>query len=83
MAEITYPTVMVHDLERLLKLVHPDPHSALGAHPTPLGVIVRTYKPDARTVEVIIEGEPPRSMMSSHPAGLFELVLEDRLQTFA
>jgi len=83
MAEITYPTVRAQDLEQLLKLVHPDPHSALGAHPTPLGVIVRTYKPDARAVEVIVEGELPRSMMISHPAGLFELLLEDKLQTFA
>ncbi|MGI8997275.1 MAG: GlgB N-terminal domain-containing protein, partial [Pyrinomonadaceae bacterium] len=74
MAEITYPTVRAQDLEQLLKLVHPDPHSALGAHPTPLGVIVRTYKPDARAVEVIVEGELPRSMMISHPAGLFELL---------
>jgi 1,4-alpha-glucan branching enzyme len=79
---INYPTVHPSELERLLTLRATDPHSILGAHPAPQGVIVRAYRPDAERVEIIIEGEGPRAMFRSHPAGFFELLVEGRVQLF-
>ncbi|HEX8178766.1 MAG TPA: 1,4-alpha-glucan branching protein GlgB [Pyrinomonadaceae bacterium] len=82
MTEIVYPTVPAQELERLFTLTHADPHALLGAHPTPLGVMVRAYRPEAQTIEVIVAGEAPRPMLPAHPRGLFELLLADKAQTF-
>jgi len=82
MAEIVYPTVPAQELEQLFSLTHPDPHSLLGAHPTPLGVMVRAYRPEAASVEVIVESEAPRQMTRAHALGLFELLLADKPHTF-
>ncbi|HYE64305.1 MAG TPA: 1,4-alpha-glucan branching protein GlgB, partial [Pyrinomonadaceae bacterium] len=54
-----------------------------GAHPSPAGVIVRAFRPDAEKVELLVEDEPPRPMVQSHPAGFFELVVTDRTEVFA
>nr|MBA3241387.1 1,4-alpha-glucan branching protein GlgB [Acidobacteriota bacterium] len=77
-----YPTVNRSELERLLALLAADPHSILGAHPAPHGVVVRALRPDAEQVELIVEGEAPRAMLKTHPAGFFELLVEGREQTF-
>ncbi|MDT5159296.1 MAG: 1,4-alpha-glucan branching enzyme [Acidobacteriota bacterium] len=77
-----YPNVSRVELERLLAINSPDPHSVLGAHPTPRGVIVRAFRPEAERVEVVVEGEPPREMSRMHPAGFFELLLEDHTELF-
>ncbi len=69
------------DLRRLLELRHPDPHSILGAHPTPAGVIVRAYLPDAVRVALLIGGEAPRTM-NSHDGGVFDLMVADRRDVF-
>ena len=82
MVEIIHPTIPGQELELLFALAHPDPHSLLGAHPTPLGVLVRAYRPEAASVEVIVEGEAPRPMVKAHERGLFELLLADKSQTF-
>jgi len=44
-------------LERLIALEHPDPHSILGAHVEPEGVVVRAFRPDAERATLLIEGE--------------------------
>ncbi|MDQ3806250.1 MAG: 1,4-alpha-glucan branching protein GlgB [Acidobacteriota bacterium] len=69
-------------MERLLGLHSLDPHALLGAHPTPRGVVVRAFRPDAERVELLVEGEGPREMVRSHPAGFFELLLPGRQQLF-
>jgi 1,4-alpha-glucan branching enzyme len=79
---INYPTVNRSELERLLALRAADPHSILGAHPAPRAVVVRAFRPDAEQIELLVEGEAPRAMFRSHPAGFFELVLEGREQLF-
>ena len=79
---VNFPTVTAEELERLFKLVHHSPHSILGARPTPLGVLVRALRPEAARVELLVEGGEPREMLRSHAAGLFELLVEDRSQTF-
>jgi 1,4-alpha-glucan branching enzyme len=78
-----YPSVSRVELERLLALNSSDPHAILGAHPSPRGVVVRAFRPNAERVELIVEGEESREMPRMHPAGLFELLLEGRAQLFA
>src|SRR5688572_29044382 len=78
----SYPSVSRVELERLLAAQSPDPHAALGAHPTPAGVVVRAFRPDAERVELLIDGEGPREMPRTHPAGFFELLVEGREQLF-
>jgi 1,4-alpha-glucan branching enzyme len=70
------------DLTRLLALRHNDPHSILGAHPTPRGVIVRAFRPGAERVSLIIEGEPPLAMLARAEAGLFEVLVEKKREVF-
>ncbi|MFJ1806065.1 MULTISPECIES: 1,4-alpha-glucan branching enzyme [unclassified Streptomyces] len=41
------------DRERLLNGTHHDPHSVLGAHPVPGGVVFRALRPYARSVTVL------------------------------
>jgi len=65
------------DLEDLVALVHRDPHSILGAHPVPEGVIVRAFRPEARRVEILLQDEPPQELSLLDPAGLFEGLLEN------
>jgi 1,4-alpha-glucan branching enzyme len=77
-----YPTISKADAERLLSLYVGDPHALLGAHPTPRGVVVRAYRPDAARVELLIEEEGPREMVRVHAAGLFELLVEGRERLF-
>ncbi|MGB9181142.1 MAG: 1,4-alpha-glucan branching protein GlgB [Pyrinomonadaceae bacterium] len=81
--EISYPTVNMAELEHLLTLTHYDPHSVLGAHPTPHGVIVRAFRPDALSINLLIENSESRAMVKAHPAGLFELLVRDRNEVFA
>jgi 1,4-alpha-glucan branching enzyme len=77
-----YPSISPSDLGRLYALRHHDPHSVLGAHPVTGGVIVRTLKPEAERVELIVGDESPREMVKAHAGGLFELLLEGRTDTF-
>jgi 1,4-alpha-glucan branching enzyme len=70
------------DVERLLALVHPDPHAILGAHPTPEGVVVRAFRPNAERIDLLLEGEPPRAMSSIDGRGLFEVVVPERHEVF-
>ncbi|MFG2660651.1 1,4-alpha-glucan branching enzyme [Streptomyces sp. NPDC048425] len=44
------------DRDRLLGGTHHDPHSTLGAHPTPTGTAFRALRPYARTVTVAADG---------------------------
>jgi 1,4-alpha-glucan branching enzyme len=61
------------ELESLLSLRHRDPHSILGAHHSDRGVIVRTYRPGAEKVVLLVDGEPPREMAERPERGLFEI----------
>ncbi|HLI79263.1 MAG TPA: hypothetical protein VKV03_04735, partial [Candidatus Binataceae bacterium] len=61
-ASDTFSKIPKDELSRLLALRHHDPHSILGAHPTPAGVIVRAFRPGAERVNLLVDGEPPREM---------------------
>jgi len=68
------------DVEQLFALLHPDPHSVLGAHPVKDGLVVRAFRPEAERVELILEGEPSRDLLKLHPGGLFEVLVEGLTQ---
>ena len=46
--------VSLGEIERIAAGTHHDPHSVLGAHPGPDGVVIRTLRPLAATVEVVL-----------------------------
>lgn len=77
-----YPSISGSDLERLLALAHHDPHSQLGAHPVSCGVMTRAFKPEAEKVELLIGDDAPLEMVKVHSDGFFELLIEDRSDTF-
>jgi 1,4-alpha-glucan branching enzyme len=70
------------ELQRLLSLRHNDPHSILGAHISPHGVIVRTYRPGAEKVMLAVDGLAPREMTPRPEPGLFEALVEERTEVF-
>ena len=75
---------MANGLESLAALEHLDPHSILGAHLEPDGVVVRAFRPDAEAVVLLIDGEQGgREMARIHPAGIFEVRLKGRRELFA
>jgi 1,4-alpha-glucan branching enzyme len=71
------PTIDRAELRAFLNLKHGDPHRILGAHPLNGGVVIRTFRPNAESVEALIAEQPPAPMRKSHEAGLFELLLEE------
>ncbi len=70
------------ETQRLLALGHPDPHAILGIHPTPDGVVVRAYRPDAEQVVLIIEEKTRVPMEQRHEAGFFEVLVPGRREVF-
>ncbi|MEU9185824.1 1,4-alpha-glucan branching enzyme [Streptomyces sp. NPDC048484] len=61
------------DRERLLGGVHHDPHSVLGAHPVPDGVVFRALRPYALSVAVVTE--ELRAELHDDGEGFFSAVL--------
>jgi 1,4-alpha-glucan branching enzyme len=70
------------EIERLLRLEHPDPHSILGAHPGPYGITIRAWRPGADQISVVENGTAPWQMVQRNGDGLFEVLIEDREQVF-
>ncbi|MFD9196539.1 1,4-alpha-glucan branching enzyme [Streptomyces phaeochromogenes] len=61
------------DRERLLGGAHHEPHSVLGAHPVPGGVVFRVLRPYALSVTVVTE--ELRAELSDDGEGFFSAVL--------
>ncbi|HZD02480.1 MAG TPA: 1,4-alpha-glucan branching protein GlgB [Actinomycetes bacterium] len=62
---------MQEEIERLVRGEHHEPHRLLGAHAEGGRVRVRAWRPDARQVAVLVDGQ--RAPLDKvHPAGLFE-----------
>ena len=70
------------DLERLVGLRHSDPHSILGAHPSPDGIIIRAFQPGAKRVAVIADRNHPWQMARVDHRGLFEVLIAGRPEVF-
>ncbi len=59
------------EIDRLVRGEHHEPHRVLGAHAEGGRVRVRAWRPDARTVAVVVDGQR-QGLEKIHPAGLFE-----------
>ncbi|MBW1744693.1 MAG: 1,4-alpha-glucan branching enzyme, partial [Deltaproteobacteria bacterium] len=66
--------IFPEDVERLIRVEHPDPHGILGVHPhagKEEGIVIRSFHPEAIRAEVLIDGKDPLPMEKCHPGGLF------------
>jgi len=63
------------ELERLVGGAHHDPHSILGAHAIGGQLVIRTLRPQARSVTVVV-GDERTDAQRVHPSGVFQAVLE-------
>ncbi len=72
-----------HDVEALVRGLHPDPFSILGPHETTEGLAIRAFWPRARSIAVAPDGAArdgagrDHAMRLVHPEGLFEVVIAD------
>ncbi len=63
---------------RLVAREHPDPHSFLGVHPAAGGrIVVRAYRPEARSVRVLLAEGTAVELDRVHAGGVFEAELPD------
>lgn len=69
-------------LEQLIRGELTDPHSVLGRHPGPDGAVLRAWRPEATSVNALIDGEVVAKLERVHPAGLFEAVVDDYLKGY-
>ena len=70
------------DIQRLLALRHPDPHSILGRHPLADGVVVRAFPPDAEQITLHADEGGSWLWLAPIPAGLFEVHVPNRAEVF-
>jgi 1,4-alpha-glucan branching enzyme len=59
-----------------------DPHSILGSHPQGKGTIVRAWRPEAQSVNVLVNGETAGKLEMVHPAGVFEGMVDRDLEDY-
>jgi 1,4-alpha-glucan branching enzyme len=64
------------DIDLIVARDHHAPHSFLGAHDHPDGVVVRAYRPGAASVRVRPEGRGSVRLRRVHPDGMYEGVLK-------
>src|SRR5207342_3113203 len=64
------------EIERIVAGQHHDPHSVLGAHPGPGGVIIRALRPLATSVTAVLD-DGRRLPMSHVHQGVFEVTVPD------
>ncbi|RKH12190.1 1,4-alpha-glucan branching protein GlgB [Corallococcus sp. CA053C] len=70
------------ELQRVVELRHPEPHSVLGVHPDGDGMVVRAYRPEAVNIHVLPEfgGKVP---MVHRTGGVFEARINGRTEPFS
>ncbi len=70
------------ELQRIVELRHPEPHSILGVHQDGDAMVVRAFRPDAVSIHVLPEfgGRIP---MQHRLGGVFEARLNGRSETFS
>src|SRR5579864_1542654 len=64
------------EIERVVAGQHHDPHSVLGAHPGPDGVVIRALRPLAKTVTAVLDDGRRLPMTHVHQ-GVFEVTVPD------
>ena len=73
---MTETQVSMGEIERLVSGQYHDPHSILGAHPGPDGIVVRALRPLARSVALITDDGRRLPMTHLHQ-GVFTVTLPD------
>jgi len=73
---MTQPDLSLGEIERIAAGQHHDPHSVLGAHPGPDGVIIRALRPLAKSVTLVLD-DGRRLPMSHVHQGVFAVTLPD------
>src|SRR5438552_7081599 len=64
------------EIERIVAGQHHDPHSVLGAHPGPDGVIIRAFRPLATSVTAVLDDGRRLPMEHVHE-GVFAVTVPD------
>src|SRR5215472_17388389 len=70
------PEADPNEIERIVAGQHYDPHSVLGAHPGPDGVIIRALRPMAKSVTVVLDDGRRLPMTHVHQ-GVFAVTVPD------
>ena len=73
---MTQPEVSLGEIERIVAGHHHDPHSVLGAHPGPDGVIIRALRPLAKSVTAVLDDGRRLPMTHVHQ-GVFAVTVPD------
>ncbi|MEQ8207702.1 MAG: alpha-amylase family glycosyl hydrolase, partial [Woeseia sp.] len=74
---------MNNDFRAIIEGRHGDPFSVLGMHNVADGRVVRTFQPQASSIELLDRnGAVLASMQRVHPAGLFEASFPPRLRRY-
>jgi 1,4-alpha-glucan branching enzyme len=72
-----------NDIDALVRGDLWDPHSLLGVHPSgDGGTIIRAWRPEAQTVQVVVNGEVVAKLEQVHPAGVFEGSLDESVSDY-
>jgi 1,4-alpha-glucan branching enzyme len=73
---MTQPELSLGEIERIVAGQHYDPHSVLGAHSGPDGVIIRALRPMAKSVTVVLDDGRRLPMTHVHQ-GVFAVTVPD------
>ena len=73
---MTNPDLSLGEIDRIAAGQHHDPHSVLGAHPVPDGVVVRALRPLAASVTLVLD-DGRRFPMAHLHQGVFTVTIPD------
>ena len=73
---MTHPEPSLGEIERIVAGQHYDPHSVLGAHPGPDGVVIRALRPLAKSVTAVLD-DGRRLPMTHVYRGVFAVTVPD------
>ena len=73
---MTTPEPSLGEIERIVAGQHHDPHSVLGAHPGPDGVVIRALRPLATSVAAVLDDGRRLPMEHVHQ-GVFAVTVPD------
>src|SRR3954447_14650125 len=78
------PTIAPHDLHRLLHAEHDDPFAILGLQQVGNQLVVRAFRPEAKSLAVLDRNETSRRFEASRVAeeGFFEAFIGEDVPRF-
>src|SRR5512142_1464022 len=79
MAVMTTPDPSLGEIERIVAGHHHDPHSVLGAHPSPDGVVIRALRPLATSVTAVLDDGRRLPMEHLHQGVFMATVPDEKL----